>query len=131
MCCRPSFLNMPPFADDAGRVQQSTDPCGIITKIDADWLGRTVRTIEAFSAFAPSNSLDKTTEFTYDGMHHALTIQADLTGGAYQKTQNVYGVTTSGGSGLNSNDILAAVKYPDKSTGNPSSSQQESYTVNA
>src|SRR5262249_30599002 len=32
---------------------------------------------------------------------------------------------------VNSNDILAATQFPDPSTGNPSSSQQESYTVNA
>src|SRR5262249_6360528 len=95
---------------DAGRVQQVTDPRAIATKSDYDYLGRTVRTVEAFSAFAPSNSSDKTTEFTYDGMDHTLTVQADLTGGAYQRTGYVYGVTTGGGSGLNSNDILAATQ---------------------
>jgi RHS repeat-associated protein len=116
---------------DAGRVQQVTDPRGIVSKLDYDWLGRTVRTVEAFSTFNPSSNSDKTTEFTYDGINHALTIQADLVGGAYQQTKNVYGVTTAGGSGLNSNDILSAVQYPDPTTGNPSSSQQESFTVNA
>jgi hypothetical protein len=35
------------------------------------------------------------------------------------------------GSTLYSNDILSAIQYPDPSTGNPSSSQQVSYTVNA
>src|SRR5262249_36652237 len=61
-----------------------------------------------------------------------LTLQADLTGGAYQKTQWVYGVTGgAGGSDIYSNDIVSAVKYPDKSTGNPSTSEQETYTVNA
>jgi hypothetical protein len=40
---------------DAGRVQQATDPRGSGTKIDTDWLGRTLRTLDAFSAFAPSN----------------------------------------------------------------------------
>jgi RHS repeat-associated protein len=116
---------------DNGQVQQITDLRAIVTKTDYDYLGRTVRTIENFSAFAPSNSADKTTEFAYDSMNHTLSIQADLTGGAYQKTGYVYGVTTSGGSGLNSNDILSATQFPDPSTGNPSSSQQESYTVNA
>jgi RHS repeat-associated protein len=116
---------------DAGRVQQVTDPRGLVSKLDYNWLGRTIRTVENFSAFAPSNSADKTTEFTYDGMNHTLTIQADLTGGAYQRTGYVYSITTSGGSGLNSNDILSATQFPDPSTGNPSSSQQESYTVNA
>jgi YD repeat-containing protein len=116
---------------DNGNVQQVTDPRGLITKSDYDWLGRTVRTVEAFSTFNPSGSSDKTTEFTYDGMDHALTIQADLAGGAYEQTKNVYGVTTTGGSNLNSNDILAATQYPDPTTGNPSSSQQESFSVDA
>jgi YD repeat-containing protein len=37
---------------DAGRQAQMTDPRGIIEKTDTDWLGRTVRTVEAFSAFS-------------------------------------------------------------------------------
>ena len=41
------------------------------------------------------------------------------------------GVTTTGGSDVNSNDILATVQYPDPSTGSPSSSYQETYTVDA
>jgi YD repeat-containing protein len=116
---------------DNGLVQQITDPRGIVAKTDYDYLGRTVRTIAAFSAFAPSNELDNTTEYTYDGMDHTLTLQADLPSGAYQQTKWVYGVTTGGGNGLNSNDIVAAVQHPDKSTGNPSSSQQDSQTVDA
>jgi YD repeat-containing protein len=42
-------------------------------------------------------------------------------------------VTTASGSGVNSNDILSAIEYPDPSTGQPStsSSQQETYLVNA
>ena len=38
-------------------------------------------------------------------------------------------VTTST-SDIASNDLLAAMKYPDKSTGDPSSREQETYTVN-
>ncbi len=49
-------------------------------------------------------------------------MQADLTSGAYEKTQFVYGVTTSGGSGVNSNDLQAATEYPDPSSGNPGTS---------
>src|SRR5262249_11348436 len=67
----------------------------------------------------------------YDGMNHIVTLQADLVSGAYQQTKWVYGVTTASGSNLNSNDILSAVQHPDKSTGNPSSSEQDSQTVNA
>jgi RHS repeat-associated protein len=53
------------------------------------------------------------------------------TGGASEITKWIYGVTTSGGSNLNSNDILATVQYPDPSTGSPSSSYQETYTIDA
>ena len=54
-----------------------------------------------------------------------------MSGGAYETTGYVYGVTVTGGSNVYSNDILGAIQYPDKTTGNPSSSQQVSYTVNA
>jgi RHS repeat-associated protein len=60
-----------------------------------------------------------------------LTVKADLPSSAYETTQYVYGVTTGSGSAINSNDILSATQYPDPSTGNPSSSQQETYTVDA
>jgi YD repeat-containing protein len=116
---------------DAGRLQQTTDARGIITKIDADWSGRTLRTVQAFPTFNPSGSSDATTEYSYDGMDHTLTLQADLASGAYQQIKWIYGVTTAGGNGLNSNDIVSAVQHPDKSTGNPSSSEQDSQTVDA
>jgi RHS repeat-associated protein len=124
-------ITMTSLGGDAGRVQQSTDPRGIITKTDTDWLGRTLRTVEAFSTFNPSGSGDKTTEYSYDGDSNMLTLQADLAGGAYEQTKWIYGVTTSGGSNVNSNDMLSAMQYPNKTTGNPSSSEQETYTVNA
>ena len=57
-------------------------------------------------------------------------MQADLPSSAVQKTAYVYGVTTSGGNGVTSNDIVAAVQYPDASTGAPSSSSQVTSTVN-
>src|SRR5262249_22127740 len=49
-----------------------------------------------------------------------------------QTTEYDYGVTIAGGSAINSNDLLAMVKYPDPSSGQPSSSSgnQESYTDN-
>jgi YD repeat-containing protein len=116
---------------DAGRVQQTTDPRGIVSKTDYDWLGRRLGTVQAFSTFNPSGSGDKTTEFSYDGDSNMLTLQADLAGSAYEQTKWIYGVTTSGGSNVNRNDMLASMQYPNKTTGNPSSSEQETYTVNA
>jgi RHS repeat-associated protein len=116
---------------DAGRVQQVTDPRGLVSKTDYDALGRTVRTIQDFTNGVPTASSDKTTEYTYDGDNNVLTVQADQPGGSYQQTQYVYGVTTTTGSTINSNDLLSAVRYPDKTTGQASSAAQETQTVNA
>ena len=40
-------------------------------------------------------------------------------------------MTTDGGSDLDSNDLMAAEEYPDPSTGDPSSSQETTYTYSA
>jgi YD repeat-containing protein len=52
-------------------------------------------------------------------------------GSKKKRTAYVYGAFTEGGSDINSTDILFATQYPDKTTGNPSASEQESYTTNA
>ena len=67
------------------------------------------------------------TEYGYDGDGNVTYVKADEPGGAYQETLYVYGVTTDGGSTINSNDLLAAVEYPDPTTGDPSTSQEETY----
>jgi RHS repeat-associated protein len=115
----------------AGWVLSVTDPRGIVTQTSYDNLGRTTKTIQAYTGGTPGNANDVATEYTYDGSSHTLTVKGDMPGGLYQTTQYVYGVTTGGGSAINSNDLLAAMRYPDKATGNPSSSQQETYLVNA
>jgi RHS repeat-associated protein len=114
-----------------GLLETVTDPRGIINKTYYDNLGQTVKTIEDFTNGTPTNSSDKTTEYTYDGDGHMLTLQADLAGGGFEKTQWTYGVSTGGGDSLNSNDILKSVQWPDPTTGNPSTSSQETYSVNA
>jgi RHS repeat-associated protein len=133
--------NVPPVSDTvlvtssvytaAGWVDSVTDPRGIVQKNLYDNLGRITKSIAAYTDGTPTNNTNKATEYTYDGSNHVLTLQADLPGGAYQQSKYVYGVTTASGSNVNSNDLLAALQYPDKTTGNPSSSQQETYTVNA
>jgi RHS repeat-associated protein len=58
-------------------------------------------------------------------------LTAKLTGGGGQTTEWVYGVTQSGGSGLDSNDVVGKTRWPDPSTGSASSGQQETVLVNA
>jgi RHS repeat-associated protein len=115
----------------AGWVSDETDPLGILNKTYYDAAGRVTKTIQDYTTGTPSNSSDKTVEYTYNPNGSPATIKADLTGGGSETTAYVYGVTTSGGSGLNSNDVLAAVEHPDPSTGAASSSQQDTDTVNA
>jgi RHS repeat-associated protein len=114
-----------------GLVDTVTDPRGIVQKTLYDNLGRTTKTIEAYTNGTPTNNTDKTTEYTYDGSNHLLTLQADLPGGAFQQTKYIYGATTAAGSTVNSNDLLSATQYPDKTTGSPSANEQETYTVDA
>jgi RHS repeat-associated protein len=106
---------------DTGRVQSTTDPRALISKTDYDLLGRTLRTIQNFVSFAPSNSADQTTQYTYDGSNHILTLSAVLPGYVLETTQYTYGVT---GSIINSKDLLASVTYPGESA-------TDSYTYDA
>ncbi|MFL5245944.1 MAG: RHS repeat domain-containing protein [Gemmataceae bacterium] len=115
----------------AGWVDTTTDPRGVAAKDLYDNLGRTIKTIEAYDGGSQTTTTNKTTEFAYDGDNHLTSLQADQPGGAYEKTAYVYGVTTGGGSDLYSTDILASTQYPDKTTGAPSSSEAELYSVNA
>jgi RHS repeat-associated protein len=115
----------------AGFVDSVTDPRGIVAKNYYDTLGRTTKTVQNYTGNPETSSSDVATEYTYDGDSNLLTLQADLPSSAYQQTKYIYGVTTAGGSGVNSNDIVVSVQHPDKTSGNPSSSEQDSYTVNA
>ncbi len=110
-----------------------TDPRGIVAKTEYDLLGRTTRTIAAYTDGTPTSSTNQTTTYTYDGAGHTLTMTAVMpTGTPSQTTQYVYGVTAGGGNGITSNDLLAKVEYPDKTTGAPSSAAADSvsYTYN-
>src|SRR5262249_7768748 len=109
----------------AGWLSSVTDPRGIVTQTSYDSLGRTTQTIEAYTDGTPTSSTTKPTQYSYDGDGHLLTYTAVESGGASEVTKYVYGVTTAAGSNVNSNDVLAAVQWPDPTTGQPSSSQQE------
>jgi YD repeat-containing protein len=115
----------------AGWVDTVTDPRTIQTKTVYDALGRTTKTVEAYDGGAQTATTNKTTEYTYDGSNHQLTVQADRENGSFERTQYVYGVDTSHGSQVNSSDILAATRYPNPTTGNPNPNDAEKYTYNA
>jgi RHS repeat-associated protein len=111
-----------------GLVQDTTDPKGLDTRRYYDALGRVTKSVQDYTGAAEGAENDVATEYSYDGDGHQLTVQADEPGGAYQRTAYAYGVTTAGGSAINSNDLLAAVQHPDPSSGNPSTDQQVSLT---
>jgi uncharacterized delta-60 repeat protein/RHS repeat-associated protein len=115
--------------DSAGNQQDVVDPRGIVTRTSYDAVGRVVKTVENYVDGSPSDDTDQTTSYTYDGDNHVLTMKAELPGSAYQTTQYVYGVS---GAGLNSNDVLGGINFPDKSSGDPSvhSYDQQSFTYN-
>jgi RHS repeat-associated protein len=130
---------MPPMAPDpalvssytynaGGWVQDTIDPRGLDTRTLYDALGQTTQTIANYTGNPETTSSDVATEYTYDGSGHVLTVQADEPGGAYQRTQYVYGVSSAT---ISSNDLLGAVQHPDKTSGNPSAAEQDSYTYNA
>src|SRR5262249_34408964 len=115
----------------AGWADTMTDPRGISSRKFFDALGRITKAVEAYTNGTPTNSSDRTTELAYDGSNHIVGVQADLPGGNIQQTRYVYGVTTAGGSNINSNDFLSAIQYPDRNTGVASPSEQVNITVNA
>jgi uncharacterized delta-60 repeat protein/RHS repeat-associated protein len=117
--------------DAAENSQSTTDPRALVTKTFYDGLDRVKKVVENYTGSSPSGDADRTTEYTYDGSDHILTQKATLPSSTFQITQYVYGVTTSS-SDIASNDLLATIKYPDKSSGNPSTSasDQVSFTYN-
>src|SRR5205814_10544085 len=52
-------------------------------------------------------------------------------GGGQQQTRYLWGVSRAAGSGLDSNELVAAVQHPDPASGAAGAAQQESSTVNA
>ena len=122
----------------AGWIQTTTDPRGIVTQDSYDLLGQLTREVDAYNASInngqPTASNNQTTNYTYDGVGDTLTVTAVMPSGTpSQTTKYVYGVTTAGGSAINSNDLLAKLEYPDPTTGQASTlaSNQESYQYNA
>jgi RHS repeat-associated protein len=118
--------------DAAGRLRDITDPGGIVSRTIRDPLDRTTATIANFTGGAAGSQTDVTTLLRYDAAGRLASRTAVQPGTTpSQTTGYLYGVSTAAGSGLNSNDILAAVVHPDPLTGLPASSDRDTFTVNA
>jgi RHS repeat-associated protein len=115
-----------------GRVQDVTDPRGIVSRTLYDALGRTTATIANFTGAAPAAQTDVTTLFTFDSAGRLASRTAVQPAGTpSQVTGYVYGVSTVTGSSFTSNDILAETRYPDPTTGQASAAERDVYTTNA
>jgi hypothetical protein len=122
------------FYNLAGWVSEVHDRRGIIDKTSYDMLGRVTETIENYNDGQPSPDSDRKTQFAYNGSDNVTMLIAVLPGvNQYQKTEYVYGVGSAYGSNVESNEILRLIKYPDKSSGDPSTAaaDQESFKYNA
>ncbi|MCC6910301.1 MAG: hypothetical protein IT430_20395 [Phycisphaerales bacterium] len=125
-----------------GLVDLQIDSLGKETKFAYDMMGRRVAVVENYDdtsgiAIAWSGTLDRwevtdigdeddvnrVTSFVYDGVGNIrkqvahLPETTDPNDSEVQETEYLYGVTTAGGSLLDSNSLLGAVHYPDETTG--------------
>jgi YD repeat-containing protein len=78
----------------AGRVQDVTDPRGIVARTLYDALGRTTATIANFTGAAPGSQTDVTTLFSFDSAGRLASRTAVQPAGTpSQTTGYVYGVS--------------------------------------
>ena len=115
---------------DSDGYSATVNPRGIESRTYVDLMGRTTTTIAAYVDGVASNADNQTTQYIYGSGGQLHKMIAVLPGSAHQTTQYVYGVTTSGGSTINSNDLLAQTIYPDPVTGS-AATLIESYTYDA
>ena len=118
--------------DAAGNQNTTTDPNGIETKSDFDALGRMTTNIADYTDGTPTSSTNQTTAYAYDGLNDITSMTAVMPSGTPdQTTSYIYGVTTTGGSKIDSNDLLGLIDYPNPTTGYASSSYQQAFEYDA
>lgn len=121
------------YSDSSENWVQVTDPRGLATVSIYSAVGQIIWYKEAFDPNQTADNYNRFTSYSYDNGGNLLSITAHLPNSAYQITGYSYGVQASGGSAINSNDLLARISYPNKTTGaaSTSASDQQSFTYNA
>lgn len=120
--------------DAAGNLMDITDPKGITTRTGRDHMGRTVNTIlnltgDGLTAGAQTNVR---TTFVWDSVGRlAQRIARQPAGTPDQSTTYEYGVSSSSFSDIASNDIVSRTLHPDPSNGVSSTTEADTYRVNA
>ena len=118
--------------DAAGNQDTVTDPKGIVTQSDFDDMGRVVTKIDGYTDGIPTSDTNQTTAYTYDGLGDITSMTAVMPSGTPdQTTLYLYGVSISGGSKLNSADLLSEVEYPDPSSGVATPAYSQIYQYDA
>ncbi len=112
--------------NSSGWLETTTDPRALVGKTYYDNLGRTIKSIDNYVDGTVGDDNDKTVDYTFDPSGQMATLKAQLTGGGYQETKWVYGITSP----IVSNDVLKEMRYPDTSTGAASSSEKDAFTYN-
>src|SRR4030095_9121705 len=102
-----------------GEAYKTIDPAAREDRVEFDHAGRQVKTIQNYVNGNPTDGTpdqDVTVETAYnvDGRVRKITAKQQNSAND-QVTTYTYGVTTGGGSTLNSNDLLLKVEYPDSS----------------
>jgi len=108
--------------DMAGNAYKLTDPRSVVTQYSFDMLGRKTQEIDGATG-SPATG-EAITNWTYDGDNNVLTMQAVFPGTSTpsQTTAYILGIGGTSATNLFSNDVIAKVEYPDKTTGNTSTS---------
>jgi YD repeat-containing protein len=123
--------------NDQGLTAEVTDPEDHLSYREYDNLGRLVTVVDNYVDGTPgSGDDDRKQEMVYDAMSRLIKRKTWMTNGNDpQETEWVYGVAKGNrpDSDLASNNLLKTIKYPDPSSGSPSSSadDQESFAYNA
>jgi RHS repeat-associated protein len=111
------------------RFEIVTDPMGIKTHTEYNDAGHVYKRIDNYVNGTPGTDDDRTVEYTFNSAGQNSKITAKATS-VDQVTENVYGVLSGeANSTVSSNDFVKPVKYPDPSTGQPSTSAEDQETL--